>query len=312
MGRSKIERAAWCFDSADRSLHQAHEVLQCRSSGGRVFRRWHFVVGLFVDGRRRKICSEDTRASSGRAKQAAFLRAWAGIGLAVPEVIETGTKKSHMLMQYVPAQTLDRAYSEQELIRNTSFVRMGKMIRCMHAVPAIGYGRPSSGLIGEYRSFESWLRESRQARGQLTQTRRRGLLSEEVHGSIDDAGHILIEHAMAYPHSSYCHWDFSPNNLLSTDPFTVIDPDPIFCTPYVDLGRSIIKTIGAGFTRFEVVDQIVSGYFADDPIGPKHQVLFAATLLAGYSIMPYLGDRGMAREATAVGEYLAAQNSAAR
>lgn len=269
------------------------------------------LVCLLTAGDERYVLKIPVRAADAR-NEAAFLRAWADIGLAVPEVIETGTKKSHMLMQYVPAQTLDRAYSEQELIRNTSFVRMGKMIRCMHAVPAIGYGRPSSGLIGEYRSFESWLRESRQARGQLTQTRRRGLLSEEVHGSIDEAGHILIEHAMAYPHSSYCHWDFSPNNLLSTDPFTVIDPDPIFCTPYVDLGRSIIKTIGAGFTRFEVVDQIVSGYFADDPIGPKHQVLFAATLLAGYSIMPYLGDRGMAREATAVGEYLAAQNSAAR
>lgn len=215
-----------------------------------------------------------------------FLKAWEGVGVAVPHVYEFGRLEEHpyILMSYVDAQSLEY-FSETELLEKDIFNKIGETLQQIHQTKAKGFGRMKEDGIGEYESFTSWLLEFPQTINQLSYMQEHNLLPEETFGSVDEAKKILLEYIGENADTTYCHWDFAPGNILNTDPLTAFDPVPTYNHPYLDIARSIVQTIGAGFTHPEVSKQFLKGYFADTPLDQKF--LQAAVLFISHTKMPH-------------------------
>lgn len=215
-----------------------------------------------------------------------FLKAWESVGVSVPHVYEFGVLDEHpyMLMSYIAAQSLEHS-SEEELIENCVFKKMGETLQQIHQTRAVGFGHMKEDGVGEYETFTTWLLEFPQTINQLSYMQEQALLPEEVFGSIESAKKILIKNIGSKTQTVYCHWDFTPGNILDTNPLTVFDPVPLYNHPYLDIARSIVQTIGAGFTKPEVFEQFISGYFSESEL--DENFLHAAVLFISHTKMPH-------------------------
>lgn len=208
--------------------------------------------------------------------EAQFLNAWENAGVRVPHVIEESRmgEYAYILMEYVDAPTLAKAYAPEELAEKGIYREMGQLLRLMHAPKAKGYG-PVIGGNAAHSEFRKWFFGA-DVMAAIAYGRTHLLLGEE-HGSIREAFEILQAHISEQNHSSYCHDDFSAANILATHPMTVFDPNPIFNNGYIDLGRSLVIHISQGISQQR---QLVEGYFAGDNYSER--VLHAAVLLNAY------------------------------
>jgi fructosamine-3-kinase len=217
-----------------------------------------------------------------------FLRAWEAAGVRVPHVYEVGMIGEHpyILMEYVNAKALEH-FPESELLEQKIFTQMGQILRHIHTTTAKGYGRMKEDGAAEYEDFKTWLFEFQQTKNQISYTQKYDLLPSDAFGTIDEARGILVDFVSDNPQSTYCHWDFAPGNILCSEPLTVFDPVPTFNHPYLDIARSIVQTIGAGYISAEVSEQLIEGYFSDNTQKVNEKVLYAATLFIAYTKMPY-------------------------
>lgn len=86
----------------------------------------------------------------------------------------------------------------------------------------------------EYETFEGWLLGPG-IQKRVNAMRELGPLGDE-HGRIDKVFGALLAHAKVQPSSALCHFDFTPNNILATEPLTVFDPSPILNHGIIDIG----------------------------------------------------------------------------
>ena len=216
-----------------------------------------------------------------------FLKAWEAIGVHVPHIFQTGFIGEHpyILMEYIPADTLTHS-SEAVLLEQYIFTQMGVILAHIHKTTAPGYGRMQADGSAEYPDFKTWLFEFPQTKNQLAYIEKHNLLHADLYGSLDVARNILLAYIAQNPRSTYCHWDFAPGNILHTNPLTIFDPVPTFNHPYLDIARSIIQTIGAGYTDSAVSTQLITGYESTGlPLDRK--VLHAAVLLIAHTKVPH-------------------------
>ncbi len=217
-----------------------------------------------------------------------FLKAWEAAGVRVPHIYEVGMLGEHpyILMEYVNAKSLE-SFPEKELLKSSVFKQMGEMLRHIHTTEAKGYGRMKEDGVGEYEDFKTWLFEFPQTQNQISYAQKYELLPSDVFGTLDEARDILVEFVSTNPQSTYCHWDFAPGNILYSEPLTVFDPVPTFNHPYLDIARSMVQTIGAGYISTEANQQLIEGYFSDNTQSLDKKVLYAGVLFIAYTKMPY-------------------------
>ena len=243
--------------------------------------------------------------SDGPQGEPEFLKACESVGVSVPHIYEFGMLDDfpYMLMSYINARSLDHS-SEDELVERNTFKRMGEVLRKIHCARAKGFGRVKEDGSGEHETFSSWILESPQMINHLLYTQKHNLLPEQIFGSIEDSKKILIDQIGTKTESVYCHWDFSPANILDTDPLTVFDPVPTYNHPYLDIARSIVQTIGLGFISPEVNKQFLNGYFSEVELDKR--LLYAALLFVCYTKMPYWHKREEAKILENLKSYLLA------
>ena len=112
----------------------------------------------------------------------------------------------------------------------------------------------------------------------------------------------MTEHVNKEKRSSYCHEDFGTANIFATNPLTVFDPNPRFNNRYIDLGRSVMRTIynDSGLTRAK--DQLIRGYFNGEPYDER--VLQASILLNAYMKFDYAHKIGRLKQIDCIRKYL--------
>ncbi len=237
--------------------------------------------------------------------EALFLKVWGNIGVLVPHIFETGMINEHfyILMEYISAQTLDKAYSKEGMIEKGIFQKMGQILQQMHTVTASGYGFPTKDGIGKYKEFKTWLLENPQTKNQINYVQKYNLLPEEKYGSLEETLKIILNYVNNDSRSVYCHYDFSPGNIFDTEPLTIFDPSYIFNHPYFDLGKSIIQTI-AQYPDLEVIKQLTSGYLINTDKHLNYQVLQAIMLFVAYSKFSYWHKKNKKQSIENVRKYL--------
>lgn len=204
-----------------------------------------------------------------------FFKVWKQAGVNVPNIIEEGKINgySYFLMEYIDAPKLSDKYSDEELIKEGIYFKMGSTLNIMHTPKAVGYGYVVDGKA-EYLKFEDWI-NSPEVQEKAEYVKKHKLLSDK-YGSFSKACKILIDFVSKDNKSSYCHDDFWIHNVFSTEPYTVFDSDPHFNNGYIDLGRSLLYLIERG----QSLDSFIDGYFGNDKYDKK--VLAAAIFFGIY------------------------------
>jgi aminoglycoside phosphotransferase (APT) family kinase protein len=212
-----------------------------------------------------KIPLSATQASG----ESQFLKAWERVGVAVPHIIEEGEIVNHpyMLYAYIDKLPLSKAFTPEEWRTKRIAVEMGRILRQMHLVEAEGYGPVVNGHA-EFSTFESWI-QGKYMSERIQFTKDNSLLDEH-HGSIDEAIQTLADFTKKDPRSTYCHMDFGWDNMFATDPFTVIDPNPMINHPYMDIARTVILSASGGTQKGTLKDsELVQGYFGNEKYDEK-------------------------------------------
>lgn len=227
-----------------------------------------------------------------------FLNVWRNIGVRVPHIIEKGGlgEHSYLLMDYIDASTIGEKFNNEELIKNSTYFEMGIILSKMHEPKGEGYGQIIDNKP-EFSLFKDWL-ASTDMKERFRAAEEGKLLSKE-HGLLLDACEILLEYIGNSKESSYCHFDFCPDNIFATEPITVFDPNSQFNNRYIDLGRSIVIHIANNST---FPKQMVNGYFGGKPYNKK--VLQAAILVNSYMKFYYWHQVKKLKEIKNVQEYL--------
>ena len=229
-----------------------------------------------------------------------FLKTWAGVDVRVPCVFEEGTINAcdFLLMEYIEADTLERAYSKQQLIEKEIYVQVGRVLRTMHAASSIGFG--SYTPVPEFPTFASWITHDERLLRNVTYVREQGLLDDTVHGSFENAVRALCAAYGDTTESVYCHYDLHVGNVFATTPLTVFDPNPFFNHPYMDLARSII--FGVIEHGDEVREQILKGYCEYKSC--DEGLLQAALVVASHEKLSFWHKRGYVKEVDMLRTYL--------
>ncbi|KKP87334.1 MAG: hypothetical protein UR90_C0008G0003 [Parcubacteria group bacterium GW2011_GWC1_35_8] len=238
---------------------------------------------------------------TGTSGDVKFFKVWEEAGVKVPHILEDGKINGHQytLMEYVDAKPLNEVYKKGEMVEKEIYVELGKILRAMHMPKAEGFGRCVDGKA-EFSRFEDWL-NSPGIQKKIKYVEEHKLLGEE-HGSLELAIKILTEHVNKEKRSSYCHEDFGTANIFATNPLTVFDPNPRFNNRYIDLGRSVMRTIynDSGLTRAK--DQLIRGYFNGEPYDER--VLQASILLNAYMKFDYAHKIGRLKQIDCIRKYL--------
>ena len=228
--------------------------------------------------------------------EAAFLKEWESLGVRVPHVYREGriADNPYILMQYIDAPTLEKKINEG-LATENAFLEMGKTLARMHLAKTKEYGRIVQGRP-EHATFEDWIRHRLENR--IKKAREYDVLNED-HGSLDKAIDVLVSYVEKQQGSSYCHGDFTADNVLTTEPLTVIDPNPSYNDGIIDLGLTIVREVAKGHKA----DEIVRGYF-DGTENFDVRVLQAAVIVGFYGMRPYWHERNRAKKIRDTQKYL--------
>lgn len=229
--------------------------------------------------------------------EAAFLNKWESVGVKVPHVYREGMigDNPYILMQHIDAPTLEEKIDEGSASEDC-FLEMGRTLARMHSAKAEGYGRIVQGRA-EHATFEEWI-NNHHLEKRIKEAREYNVLSDE-HGNIEKAIDILVRYVEKQQGSNYCHRDFSTDNLLATEPLTVIDPSPGYNDGVIDLGVTIVREAGKGRSG----DEIVRGYF-EGTGNYDARVLQAAVIMSSYGLLPYWYERKRTKKIRNTQKYL--------
>lgn len=235
--------------------------------------------------------------------EASFLKKWEDIGVRVPHIYECGKigEYNYILMEHIDADILSAVYNSEELILKNKFFEMGQVLRRMHSLVTDGFGPWGEEEKAKYKTFEDWTINDKHIPNQITYTKENNLLPKEIFGSIDEIIKKLIRYTENDKRSTYCHFDFSPGNILNTEPITIFDPVCLVNHPYLDLAKSIVQSIGV-CGEGKIAEQLISGYFDKeiyDKEVVKNFVLFVAVIK-----FPYWHKKGNTKSIEAVISYL--------
>jgi hypothetical protein len=129
-----------------------------------------------------------------------------------------------------------------------------------------------------------------------------GLLDKE-HGPISDVFDALMEYSEKDPVSRYCHFDFGSDNILATEPLTVIDPSPMLNNGIIDIGRSI-QLASTSIDAHKGIEQLKEGYFSENrPYSQR--ALQASIILSAYMKFPYWHKKNNTENIEHTRQYLA-------
>lgn len=213
-----------------------------------------------------------------------FLKVWEQDGVSVPHVIEEGllNQRSFILMNFVEADILGKAYSPEEMLSRNIFVELGSILSKMHLRSVKGYGFLRDGHP-EYRDFSEW--SSKLATSRFAYIKEHSILNNEEHGSITKSIDIIERYLVLDDRSTYCHNDFTLFNAFATNPITIFDPSPAFAHPYIDLGLAIVLMVSMyEYDSDEVVRQLIEGYFGNKTI--DLQVIHAFVVFNSHTRIP--------------------------
>lgn len=263
-----------------------------------IFKDSLISVTFFHTGVSSLVCLTETtkekyvlkvRLREGELKsESIFLEKWASVGVRVPHIYETGMigEHSYFIMEYIDADIIMKAYTKEELVDKKMFIEMGKTLRVMHKATGSGYGFMGPNGGGEYETFKDWVFLEPRTQNQIAYIKENNILPEDVYGSIDNAISDLVKYVEENPKSVYCHFDFSPGNIINTDPITVFDPTTMFNHPYLDLAKSIVQSLShCGYN--EVGKQLIDGYFGEDKDLYNPKILQCAILFISYTKFAY-------------------------
>jgi aminoglycoside phosphotransferase (APT) family kinase protein len=229
-----------------------------------------------------------------------FLREWEKVGVKVPHVFEEGyiDGSHYVLMEFVDAPTLEKAYTEGKLIDEGILRKMGATLRMMHNAKSRGFGVLIDGK-GKYEHFSEWLDSEISWAESIMKD---SSLISEFSEQISAARKIMSEFVGTSTDSCYGHNDFIYPNIFATDPLTVFDPAPILVHPYMDLARTVVLAIGRG-VREEAADELVGGYCGDD-MKLDLPAFQAALIIQGYVKFAYWSKTDRADAITTVKNFL--------
>ncbi len=236
--------------------------------------------------------------------EASFLKKWASI-IKVPHIYEYGKIDgyNYTLMEYIEADTLAQAYTEEELIEKNIFFSMGQTLRKMHNLEAQGFGLWTEDEVAKYATFSDWLTHDKYVNNQKAYVKEHNLLPIEVYGSIDEIINTMVNYVDKDNRSTYCHFDFSPYNIFNTGPITVFDPVCVVNHPYIDLSKSIIQTLDQ-YADPRVSEQIIEGYFSADRGIYDRAVLKNFLIFIAYTKFPIFHKKNKMQSIENVKNYL--------
>lgn len=231
--------------------------------------------------------------------EAHFLRQWEAAGVKVPRVLEDGRIGEHpyLIMEFVDAPSLQSLVKQGRESSEGVWGEMGRMLARMHGPRTEGFGRIVEGRP-QFDRFEDWLLGPGIEKRMRT-VRELGLLGNE-HGRIDRVFGALLAHGERQEGSRLCHFDFTPNNILATEPLTVFDPSPMLNHGIIDIGRSMLSCVFHG--QLAAAEELRAGYFG----GAEYDAsaLQAAIILNAYWKFPYQHKAGRIAEMQNIREYL--------
>lgn len=196
-----------------------------------------------------------------------FLQIWSEAGVSVPHIFETGDffGKNYFFLEYIDAKVLSQHYTPKELVADNIYFTMGRILKIMHTPDAQGFGRPN-GAAGQYKTFTDWLTEGEDIQEALDYVRSKNLYPAHTN-IINQSIETLLQNIGDDAKSSFCHDDYTIENIFATQPLTVFDPNPKYNNGYIDLGRSIASIISYGYERDledKAIQQLIDGYSSGD------------------------------------------------
>lgn len=225
--------------------------------------------------------------------EASFLKKWEDINIKVPRIYEVGYIEdyNYILMEYISSDILTKVYTTEELISKNIFFEMGQILRKMHTLKSNGFGAWNENEKSKYKTFKEWLDSDTGIQNQIRYTKENNLLPEEIFGSFKEKINLIIDFINKDKISTYCHFDFSPNNMLATEPITIFDPVCLVNHPYIDLAKSVIQSI-ANCRDSRCSKQIIDGYFKSNKELLDREVFKACLLFITYIKFPYWHKKG--------------------
>lgn len=237
--------------------------------------------------------------------ESTFLKKWESIGIKVPHVYEDGEIEgyNYTLMEYIEADILNKKYTTDELIEKNVFFEMGQILQKIHTVETTGFGHWDKEENAKFNSFSEWLLNDTNIQNQLSYAKENNLLPEEIFGTMEMATNKLISYLNENNQSTYCHFDYSPGNVLDTDPITVFDPACIINNPYIDLAKSLVQSL-SHCPNYKVAEQIIDGYFKSKKQEYNKEILKYSLLFAAYTKFPYWHKKNKTKQIDFVKDYI--------
>ncbi len=300
------------LDQARIYLIQKIEEFIC---GSKMFNNETVSVSFFHTGVSSLVCLLESKSNKYILKmklrqsnidmESFFLKKWEDIGIKVPHIYEIGyiEEYNYILMEYIEKDILTKVYSTDELISKNIFFEMGQILQKIHTLKTEGFGLWSSEDKAEYKIFEEWLLNDDWIQNQIKYTKENNLLPKEVFGSVDENLNKLIKYIKNNNQTTYCHFDFSPNNILVTEPITIFDPVCLNNHPYIDLAKSIIQSI-ANCKNNNIAEQIVKGYFELNNDSINREFLNTTLLFIACIKFPYWHKKKYTDTLSIVKDYL--------
>jgi fructosamine-3-kinase len=220
--------------------------------------------------------------------EASFLKKWEEINIKAPHVYEVGYIEdyNYILMEYISSDILTKVHTTEELISKNIFFEMGQVLRKIHTLKTEGFGAWDDNEKAKYKTFKEWIDNDTGINNQVKYTKENNLLPEEIFGSIEEKITLIINYLDKNKISTYCHFDFSPNNILATEPITIFDPVCLINHPYIDLAKSVIQSI-ANCHDSKCSYQIIDGYFGINKETFDKEVFKACLLFIAHIKFPY-------------------------
>lgn len=220
--------------------------------------------------------------------EASFLKKWEELNVKVPHIEEVGYIEdyNYILMEFINEEILTKKYNTEELISKNIFFEMGQILRKIHTLKTDGFGACDENEKAKYKTFKEWLDNDTGIQNQIRYAKENNLLPEEIFGSFQEKINLIIDFINKDKVSTYCHFDFSPNNILATEPITIFDPVCLVNHPYIDLAKSVIQSI-ANCHDSRCSKQIIDGYFNSNKELLDREVFKACLLFITYIKFPY-------------------------
>lgn len=224
----------------------------------------------------------------------AVLNAWREIGVKTPAIdnfhfADEALSASFMVMEFINAVTLEKKFTSQEGVDRRIWEELGGILAKMHGLRGTGFGEivESKSFQGEFATFRQEIEEHVLGR-RVSKVLENRLVSEEDIVKAERAVDVLEESLKTDFKPTVIHGDFSPDNILMSNPMTVFDPSPRISHPYLDLAKPVLRAI----ERIDIVGKegFLTSYSRNGDIDTH--LLDAALVLQAIKRITHLNSKG--------------------